>query len=139
MSDVCLLHAACADPPPACASEVGRVADRSGCKRVEIDQGEAKTQANSASLWASGKEGPVQKTEYVNKTTMASTVAARLVAAKHLDEDETLQIPMRGRQRIKLAPDAGGVAGRSSIKRISAKLGPVYGPVTVVQEFASLL
>jgi len=83
----------------------------------------------------------VQKKEYACTATMASTVAARLVAAKHLDEDEALAIPMRSRQRVKLAPEAlqAGTAGRAVAKRVTAKLGPVYGPTTVVKEFAALL
>ena len=103
--------------------------------------GGGKTDANSAKLWASGAQGPVQKKEYACTATMASTVAARLVAAKHLDEDEALAIPMRSRQRVKLAPEAlqAGTAGRAVAKRVTAKLGPVYGPTTVVKEFAALL
>lgn len=122
-------------------AEVGRVADRTGSKRIEADQGGGKTDANSAKLWASGAQGPVQKKEYACTATMASTVAARLVAAKHLDEDEALAIPMRSRQRVKLAPEAlqAGTAGRAVAKRVTAKLGPVYGPTTVVKEFAALL
>eukprot|EP00310_Coccolithus_braarudii_P015375 CAMPEP_0183334484 /NCGR_PEP_ID=MMETSP0164_2-20130417/3080_1 /TAXON_ID=221442 /ORGANISM="Coccolithus pelagicus ssp braarudi, Strain PLY182g" /LENGTH=177 /DNA_ID=CAMNT_0025503629 /DNA_START=444 /DNA_END=978 /DNA_ORIENTATION=+ len=85
-----------------------------------------------------GQGGPGTEDRVSQQDDNGINSGRAIVAAKHLDEDEALQIPMRGRQRIKLAPDAGGVAGRSSIKQISAKLGPVYGPVTVVQEFDSL-
>ena len=81
----------------------------------------------------------MQLSKYKCTTTMASSVASRLVAAKILDEDEELSIPMRARQRIKLAPDAKGVCGRSTSKRLMPKLGPVYGPTTVIEEFAKML
>ena len=127
-------------PPFTPASEVGRVADRNGSKRIERDVADNKTEANSAKLWGAGKEGPIKKSEYKCSATMASTVAARLVAAKHLDEDEVMRIPMRSRQRVKLAPEAlaDQTAGRAATKRISAKLGPIFGPTTCLKEFASL-
>ena len=97
------------------------------------------TKCNSAKLRIDGKEGPLKNGSYRCTTTMASSVARRLIAAKILDEDEELSIPMRARERIKLAPEHKGCCGRATGKRVAPKLEPVYGPSTVVQKFAKLL
>eukprot|EP00965_Chrysotila_dentata_P257974 6213059-Pleurochrysis_carterae.AAC.6 len=97
-------------------AEVGRLSDRTGCKRVNADA-DGKTTVSSAPVSkaaASGevKEGPSRRVEYATSTTMASSVATRLVAARALSHDDELCIQMRAQQRIALAPSMGGGAPR---------------------------
>eukprot|EP00965_Chrysotila_dentata_P130179 4304188-Pleurochrysis_carterae.AAC.1 len=70
---------------------------------------------------------------------MASTVAARLVAAQSLSVSEELCIPMRAQTRTALAPSAGG--GRSTTARTAPKLNAIeVDPATTcILEFAKLL
>eukprot|EP00965_Chrysotila_dentata_P100228 3311401-Pleurochrysis_carterae.AAC.1 len=56
-------------------------------------------------------------------TTMWSSIANRLVAARALDQEEDLAIPMRAQSRIALAPESGG--GRATTARHALKLGQV--------------
>eukprot|EP00965_Chrysotila_dentata_P116668 3856749-Pleurochrysis_carterae.AAC.1 len=72
---------------------------------------------------------------------MASSVAARLVAAKELNKDADLCIPMRAQHRLQLAPEKGG--GRVTEARCVGKIwaeGVAPSDVgSAVQEFAKLL
>eukprot|EP00965_Chrysotila_dentata_P230631 6197880-Pleurochrysis_carterae.AAC.1 len=92
---------------------VGRVADKTGCKRIT---GEGEDWVTLGMQPAGrGKKGPSRPTETINKTstTLASRLAVRLVAARSLHQDEERSIPMRAQSRIALAPEA--VRGRSTL------------------------
>eukprot|EP00965_Chrysotila_dentata_P065991 2185314-Pleurochrysis_carterae.AAC.1 len=71
-------------------------------------------------------------------TTMCSGIANCLVAARALNEDTELAIPMRAQSRITLAPESGG--GRTTAARIAHKLGvDVDLHTTYIIKFAKLL
>eukprot|EP00965_Chrysotila_dentata_P113775 3761193-Pleurochrysis_carterae.AAC.3 len=87
-----------------------------------------------------GKEGPSRLTETkAPSTTLASSVAVRLDAARSLHQDKEMCIPMRAQLRIATAPEAGG--GRSTLVRTAAKVAaPAVDPNnTCVLEFAKLV
>eukprot|EP00965_Chrysotila_dentata_P186011 6141327-Pleurochrysis_carterae.AAC.6 len=50
-------------------------------------------------------------------STMCSSIANRLVAARALSQDEGVAIPMRAQSRIALSPESGG--GRATAARIA--------------------
>eukprot|EP00965_Chrysotila_dentata_P023747 786836-Pleurochrysis_carterae.AAC.5 len=105
-----------------CHAEVGRVADKTGCKRIEADR-EGEVTRSSKPLRPhnlNGTMGPTRLTETHAITTMASSVSCRLVAAKALSKDEGKCIEMRSLKRIALAPEKGG--GRSTVRRTAPKL-----------------
>eukprot|EP00965_Chrysotila_dentata_P009000 292510-Pleurochrysis_carterae.AAC.1 len=56
-------------------AQVGRVSDRTGCTRIEIEQGQ--TTSTTVPVGRSGKyvgkQGPAQRVEVQAKATMAST------------------------------------------------------------------
>lgn len=118
-------------------AEVGRVADKTACKRVLADVGDGRTLTCQPSR--KGEEGPAGLVLSRVETTMAGTIAERLIAAQSLRRDEELAIPMREAMRIELAPELGG--GRSALPRLHAKmLSIVVDPnTTCVLEFAKLL
>eukprot|EP00965_Chrysotila_dentata_P013019 429670-Pleurochrysis_carterae.AAC.1 len=68
-------------------AEVGRVADRTGCKRQTADVGTGCT-LKSQPLRSTGREGPARVVEMQVSTTMCSSIANRLVAARALNQDE---------------------------------------------------
>eukprot|EP00965_Chrysotila_dentata_P251285 6209961-Pleurochrysis_carterae.AAC.3 len=118
-------------------AEVGRVADRTGSKRINADADGAVTL--STQPVGKGKEGPARLTETSAQTTLASSVAARLVGARSLNSDKELCISKRAQSRVALAPEAGG--GRSTATRSAPKLVSIaFDPnTTCVIEFAKLL
>eukprot|EP00965_Chrysotila_dentata_P087477 2888249-Pleurochrysis_carterae.AAC.10 len=118
-------------------AEVGRVADHTGCKRIEADVGEQRTHRTAAPLLT--QEGPTRSIEVKATTTMASSVATRLVAARALNENEQLRIHMRAQSRIALAPELGG--GRSTSVNTAQKLsGPsIDTGATVISAFAAFI
>eukprot|EP00965_Chrysotila_dentata_P039892 1325429-Pleurochrysis_carterae.AAC.1 len=119
-------------------AEVGRVADRTGCKRINADTNGFVTL--SSRPVGKGKEGPGCIVQTSAQTTLASSVASRLVGARSLNADPELCIPMRAQTRIALTPEEGG--GRSTAVRTAPKLGTmmvVDSDTTCVIEFAKLL
>ena len=87
-------------------AEVGRVADRTGCKRKDADVDADRTIGVRA---AKGDiQGPSNLMSYKATTTMASSIATRLVGHSALRDDEDFAIPTRAASRIQLAPEKGG-------------------------------
>eukprot|EP00965_Chrysotila_dentata_P194520 6176417-Pleurochrysis_carterae.AAC.2 len=86
-------------------AEVRRLADRTGCKRINADNENEPTQAMRRPYV---KEGPARVVNVSSITTSASSVARRLVGAKLLSQSEDLCIPMRAQARMQVAPEAGG-------------------------------
>eukprot|EP00965_Chrysotila_dentata_P163397 5396752-Pleurochrysis_carterae.AAC.1 len=117
-------------------AEVGRVADRTGCKRIAADAEDARTRQTRP---LATKEGPARVIEIQSSTTMCSSIANRLVAARALNQDEELAIPMRTHTRIALAPERGG--GRATAARSAPKLDQidVEPDATCITEFAKLI
>eukprot|EP00965_Chrysotila_dentata_P014794 489787-Pleurochrysis_carterae.AAC.1 len=121
-------------------AKVGRVADKTGCKRLSAD--EAGSTTKSMRRLKGDEEGPSKLIETMLCTTMASSVASRLVAAKELTVDNDMRIiEMRAMHRMQLAPEKGG--GRVTEVR---KVGKIYmkgmSPTdtgSAIQEFAKLL
>eukprot|EP00965_Chrysotila_dentata_P041591 1379175-Pleurochrysis_carterae.AAC.1 len=58
-------------------AEVGRVADRTGCKRLSADE-DANLTRKSEPLKTAGREGPARVVEMKVSTTMCSSIANRL-------------------------------------------------------------
>eukprot|EP00965_Chrysotila_dentata_P051026 1691846-Pleurochrysis_carterae.AAC.1 len=85
------------------------------------------------------KEGPTQKIKYTSTTTMASSLATRLVAARALNANDDLRIGMRAVKRIALAPSEGG--GRATAVRTAPKMHGILidENTTCVAVFAKLL
>eukprot|EP00965_Chrysotila_dentata_P113733 3760111-Pleurochrysis_carterae.AAC.3 len=123
-------------------AEVGRVADRTGCKRINCDAEGGPGTATTVPVSKKAKdvkEGPAMRIDVKASATMASSVANRLVAAKNLANDADLLIPMRAQSRIALAPSHGG--GRATAVRTAPKLSAlgVDKSATCVAEFAKLI
>eukprot|EP00965_Chrysotila_dentata_P216314 6189300-Pleurochrysis_carterae.AAC.1 len=87
--------------------------------------------------------GPGKMIEVSAQTTMASSVAARLVAAKELGADSERCIAMRAQQRMQLAPEKGGgrvSEARGALGKIWADgMAPSEFAYTAIEEFAKLL
>ena len=121
-------------------AEVGRVADRTGCKRKECDDGDSTTVSSRVKALPEGVHGPCNavQCQYKNKTTMASSIATRLVGHAALRDDVDFSIPCRAAARMKLAPEKGG--GRVTGERSTPKLGmPENTGLSVVQEFVAIM
>eukprot|EP00965_Chrysotila_dentata_P157076 5189184-Pleurochrysis_carterae.AAC.1 len=69
-------------------AEVGRVADRTGCKRILADGEGEVTRGTMPPSKRATKEGPSRMVETHVTTTMASSIACRLVSARALNADE---------------------------------------------------
>lgn len=100
-------------------AEIGRIGDRTGCKRVSADVGDAVTLSTQPPR--AGKAGPCRLVETKAVTTQASSIATRFIAGSALREDSDRYIPSREQERMSLAPEEGG--GRASKRRSAPKLG----------------
>eukprot|EP00965_Chrysotila_dentata_P238691 6202662-Pleurochrysis_carterae.AAC.2 len=98
-------------------ADAGRVADRTGCKRISADENSDVTRTTCP---LKVKEGPARVVKMKVATAVCSSIANRLVAARTLNHDEDLAIPMRTQTRIALAPESGG--GRATAVRAAPKL-----------------
>lgn len=118
-------------------AEMGRIGDRTGCKRVTADVGDEVTL--SARMPNNRTPAPTKLVETKAIATQASSMATRFIGASALLEDVEMCIPARSQNRMILAPEEGG--GRVSKRRLAPKLGmsEIDPENTVVREFAKLL
>eukprot|EP00965_Chrysotila_dentata_P145852 4818600-Pleurochrysis_carterae.AAC.1 len=79
-----------------------RVADRTGCKRIEADT--ARRFTLSVRPAGKGKNGPPRLVQTHAQTSMASSVAARLVDARALSQNEKMRIGIRAQRRMLRSP-----------------------------------
>eukprot|EP00965_Chrysotila_dentata_P082878 2734612-Pleurochrysis_carterae.AAC.3 len=89
-----------------CHAEVGRVADKTGCKSIDADASGDSTKRRMPLRPhnARGQEGPARQRETHSSTSMAFSVACRLVAPTALSEQEGMRIDMRASSALHLRP-----------------------------------
>eukprot|EP00965_Chrysotila_dentata_P116483 3850184-Pleurochrysis_carterae.AAC.1 len=87
------------------------------------------------------EEGPSKLIETMVCTTMASSVASRLVAAKELTANNDMRIEMRAMHRMQLALEKGGgwVTEVRKVGKIYMKGRSPTDTGSAIQEFAKLL